>query len=86
MENCNGELSVGKTFGSFSEQRRELSAFEMKNFVQLRVVSSRGIEAAKRRAPQKYFRAELEYGEINYACIHGGPFKSKSTGKRPKHS
>ena len=39
----------------------------------------------KKRAPKKNFAPQLLYGDLQYACIHGGrKYKSKSTAARPQ--
>jgi len=78
-------LCVGAEFISFSELEMRICRYESENFVELYIRSSRTIDAMKKRAPKKNFAPQLLFGDLQYACIHGGQkYKSKSTGARPQ--
>lgn len=75
---------VGKEFSSFEELSNEIIEYEKQFFVSLYIRSSRSIESAKRRAPNKQFHEELKFSELDYSCKHGGrKILSKSKGVRP---
>ena len=77
-------LVSGQEFSSFEELSENVQKWERKNFVTLYTRSSRSIEAARRRAPNKTFSDKLKFSELDYACVHGGrEYKSKATQKRP---
>jgi len=71
-------------FSSFGELESSVRQYEKRNFVELYIRSSRTIEGMKKRAPKRMFNDELKFGELQYACIHGGRnYNSKSKGARP---
>ena len=77
------ELIEGREFSSFEELSKSVKKWEEANFVTLYTRSSRGLEAARRRAPRRTFAEELKFSELDYACVHGGrEYKSKSSQKR----
>lgn len=81
----NSILFVGAEFASFSELQTRIREYEVENFVELYTRSSRTLEAMRKRAPKRSFNPLLAYGELKYACIHGGRnYKSASTGVRPQ--
>ena len=74
------ELAEGKEFSSFEEVCASIKKWEEANFVTLYTRSSRGLEAARRRAPRRTFAEQLKFSELDYACVHGGrEYKSKSS-------
>ena len=76
-------IVVGTEFSSFIELQHSIRQYELHNFVELYVSSSRTIQAMKKRAPKKSFCDELQFGDITYACRHGGRnYKTKSAGAR----
>ena len=73
----------GREFSSFEELSNEISEFEKRFFVNLYVRSSRSIESAKRRAPNKAFCEDLKFSELDFSCKEGGrKITSKSKGVR----
>eukprot|EP00102_Acyrthosiphon_pisum_P025239 XP_016662449.1 PREDICTED: uncharacterized protein LOC107884561 [Acyrthosiphon pisum] len=48
--------------------------------------SSRTIEGAKKKGLLRYINPALEYTAIDYMCVQGGQYKSKSKGIRPQQS
>ena len=77
-------LVSGQEFSSFEELSESVKKWEKKNFVTLYTRSSRTIEAARRRAPNRVFLDKLKFSELDYACVHGGrEYKSKATQRRP---
>ena len=74
----------GQEFCSFEEVSESIKSWEKENFVTLYTRSSRSIEVARRRAPNRTFLDQLKFSELDYACVHGGrEYKSKATQKRP---
>ena len=66
-------FKLGERFDSFAELEENIAQYELENYVNLWVKSSRTIEAA-------HLKKHL-YPAIKYACIHGGrKLKSESTG------
>ena len=80
------KMEVGRTFASFNELEQHIRQYESVNSVQLVILRSRRIEAIKKRAPKKQFAPNLEYGELEYGCIHSGNARCRSEGKRPNQS
>ena len=77
-------LVIGQEFCSFEELSESVKKWEKTNFVTLYTRSSRSIEAARRRAPNRTFLDKLKFSELDYACVHGGrEYKSKATQRRP---
>ena len=77
-------LVSGQEFHSFEELSEGVKNWEKKNFVTLYTRSSRSIEAARKRAPNRTFLDKLKFSELDYACVHGGrEYKSKATQRRP---
>ena len=77
-------LVSGQEFYSFEELSEGVKNWEKKNFVTLYTRSSRSIEAARKRAPNRTFLDKLKFSELDYACVHGGrEYKSNATQKRP---
>ena len=78
------KLKEGDEFFSFEELAHAMRNFEEQSYVCLYNRSSRTIKATKGQVPNKVFRDELKYSELDYSCIHGGKnFQSKSRGSRP---
>ena len=83
-ESANTGFFQGREFSSFEEINREISEYEKRFFVNLYIRSSRSIESAKRRAPDKVFREDLQFSELDFFCKEGGrKIVSKSKGVRP---
>lgn len=77
-------LVSGQEFCSFEELSQSVKRWEENKFVTLYTRSSRSIEAARRRAPNRTFLDRLKFSELDYACVHGGrEYKSKATQRRP---
>ena len=77
-------LVSGQEFCSFEEVSESVKKWEKENFVTLYTRSSRSIEAAKRRAPNRAFLDKLKFSELDYACVREGrEYKSKATQRRP---
>ena len=48
--------------------------------------SSRSVEAARKRTPNRTFLDKLKFSELDYACVHGGrDYKSKATMSKVRH-
>ena len=62
-------LVSGQEFSSFEELSENVQKWERKNFVTLYTRSSRSIEAARRRAPNRTFLDKLKFSELDYACV-----------------
>ena len=79
------DFSVGQEFTSFLELSSALKLWEERTCVTLYTRSSRTIAATRKRAPKRHMNDNLEFSELNYACVHGGrEYVSKAKGKR-KH-
>ena len=65
-------LEEGSKFVSFKLLSESIKQWERENFVQLYKRRSRTIQSAARRATKKKYNKDLEFSEIDYACIHGG--------------
>ncbi len=77
-------LATGKEFSSFQDLSETVKKWEKENFVTLYTRSSRSVAAARRRAPNRSYSDELQFAELDYACIHGGrEYKSTATELRP---
>ena len=73
-----------KSFVPLKNWLRVLRNGKKTTFVTLYTRSSRSIEAARRRAPNRAFLDKIRFSELDYACVHGGrDYKSKSTQRRP---
>ena len=78
-------FSKGDTFTTFSEVEEKVKEYEKTKFVQLWKRDTRKLETAQKRFPNKVFKPDLVYYELQYRCINGGrTFKSRSAGDRPK--
>lgn len=74
---------MGREFSSYEELSLCIKKWEEESYVTLYTRSSRGLEAARRRAPRRTFAEALKFSELDYACVHGGrEYKSKSSQKR----
>jgi hypothetical protein len=71
-ESENTVFFQGREFSSFEEINREISEYEKRFFVNLYIRSSRSIESAKRRAPNKVLREDLQFSELDFFCKEGG--------------
>ncbi|KAG1650979.1 Zinc finger SWIM domain-containing protein 3 [Nymphon striatum] len=81
------ELAKGDEFSTFVDLSAAIARWEVVNFVQLYKRSSRSIAAASKRLTKKSFSADLQFAEVDYACIHGGRrLITSSTGQRPNQS
>ena len=79
-------VSIGKEFSSYVHLTSAIKEYEASNSVTV-YGSSRSIQAARKRAPNRHFSDNLVYSEIDYACVHGGrEYKSHSKGIRKSQS
>ena len=78
-------FSKGDTFATFSEVEEKVIKYEKTKFVQMWKRDARKLETSQKCFPNKVFKPELVYYELQYRCINGGrTFKSRSAGDRPK--
>lgn len=83
-ESADTSFFDGREFSSFEELSHGISEYEKRFFVNLYIRSSRSIESAKRRAPNKVFSEDLKFSELDFSCKEGGrKIVSKSKGIRP---
>ena len=76
-------LNFGAKYGSFEQLETAIKRYEEVNYVTLYRRSSRTIEAARKRAPNRHFSEKLLYYEMDLACVHGGrEYVSKSKEKQ----
>ena len=76
-------LRVGLEFSSYEDLCCAIKTYERLHFVTLYKRSSRTIQAARKRAPNRHFDDQLVYSELDFACVHGGrDYISRSKGKR----
>ena len=76
-------LIIGKKFQDFSSLEIAIQQYQKGETVQFFGRSSRTIEKAQPRMPDKKLNERLRYYEISFHCIRGGKnFKSRSTGMR----
>ena len=76
-------LNIGEKFEGFSSLEIAIQQYQKEENVQLFRCSSRTIEKAQPRMPDKKLNERLKYYEISFYCIRGGKnFKSRSTGMR----
>ena len=76
-------LRVGLEFSSYEDLCSAIKTYERLHFVTLYKRSSRTIQAAIKRAPNRHFADQLVYSELDFACVHGGrDYISRSKGKR----
>ena len=80
-------LAIGEQFEMFEELEEAVKAYENEKYVQLYVRHSRSTTKCQVRITKKTLNPRLKYGELLYACIHGGKkFVSRSDGHRPNQS
>ena len=73
-------LNIGKKFEDFSSFEIAIQQYQKEENVKFFRCSSRTIEKAQPRMPDKKLNECLKYYEISFHCIHGGMnFKSRST-------
>ena len=73
-------LNIEKKFEDFSSLEIAIQQYQQEENVQFFRRSSRTIEKAQQRMPDKKLNERLKYYEISYHCIRGGKnFKSRST-------
>ena len=78
-------LNIGKKFEDFSSLEIAIQQYQKEENVQFFRRSSRTIEKAKPRMPDKKLNERLKYYEISFNCLRSGKnFKSRSTGMREK--
>ena len=83
LANTDDLLSVGLEFKSYEDLSSVITSYEQRHFVTLYKRSSRTIQAARKRAPNRHFAEPLVYSEVDFACVHGGrDYVSRSKGKR----
>ena len=76
-------LNIGKKFEDFSSLEIAIQQYQKEENVQFFRRSSRTIEKAQPRMPNKKLNEPLKYYEISFHCIRSGNnFKSRSTGMR----
>ena len=76
-------LAKGDQFNSYESLAEAVSKWEQTNFVQLYKRHTRTINSAAKRSSIQEFNSNLQYGEIDYSCIHGEKkAASHCTGKR----
>ena len=74
---------VGDLFSTYEELEKKLQLYKATNYVEFWKRDARTIAAARPRMPDRPMKADLQYYEIKYSCIHGGrPFKQKGSGIR----
>ena len=71
-ESADTPLFDGREFSSFEELSHDISEYEKRFFVNPYVRSSRSIESAKRRTPNKAFSEDLKFSEVDFSCKEGG--------------
>ena len=67
-ESANTSFLDGREFSSSEELSHDISEYEKLFFLNLYVWSSRSIESAKRRAPNKAFCEDLKFSELDFSC------------------
>ena len=76
-------LRVGDVFRSLEEFESALKQYKESCFVEFWWHDSRTIEAARKRGIDRPLKAELNYYELKYCCIHGEQnFRPKGKGTR----
>ena len=76
-------LNIGKKLEDFSSLEIATQQYQKKENVQFFRRSSRTIQKAQPRMPDKKINERLKYFEISFHFIRGGKnFKSRSTGLR----
>ena len=76
-------LNIEKKFEDFSSLEIATQQYQKEENVQFLRRSSRTIEKAQPRMPDKKLDERLKYYEITFHCIRDGKnFKSRSTGMR----
>ena len=74
---------VGDLLSTYEELKKKLQLYKATNYVEFWKRNARTIAAAHPRIPDRPMKADLQYYEIKYSCIHGGrPFKQKGSGIR----
>ena len=63
------DLVSGQELSSFEELSKSVQEWEKKNFVTLYTRSSRSVEAAKKRTPNRTYLGDLKFSELYYACM-----------------
>ena len=77
------DFTEGQVFSSWEELQNFIFAWQRTNFVQLYTRHSRKVEVCQKFS-KKTLNINLKYGEIVYACVHGGKrFKPHGQGVRP---
>ena len=76
------QFKVGDEFYNISMLKETIDLYAKSNNIQLYIANSRLIKSAK--AVSRFIEPELQYYELEYYCIHGGPraFKTHSSGER----
>ena len=75
------KMYLGQLFGSYCEFMTNLKAFQDENFVCFSKRDSRKIESVRHKVKHP-LNPELEFYEIKFNCIRGGPLCYKGSGKR----
>ena len=62
-------VSVGQKISSLDELNSTLKLWEEHTCVTLYTRSSRTVAATRKHAPKHHINDDLEYSELNYACV-----------------
>ena len=82
-DESDGLLRVALEFSSYEDLFSAIKTYEQLHFVTLYKRSSRTIQAARKRAPNRHFADQLVYSKLDCTCVHGGrDYISRSKGKR----
>jgi len=76
-------LKKGDEYCSLVHLEKAIKKFEESENCNLSKFNTRTIEGAKRKGLKRNLNPELEYACLNYMCVQGGQYKSRSNGIRP---
>lgn len=76
-------LKKGDEFSSLVHLEEAIKKFEDNENCNLSKFNTRTIEGAKRKGLKRHINPELEYACLNYMCVQGGEYKSRSNEIRP---
>ena len=80
-------LKVGDEFGSFHDLKQQIKLYSATTYVNYYIRNARKIAAYVKHYPHKEklnIPAELEYGEVDFCCVHGGKIRASKASKRLK--
>lgn len=77
----NMSLHVGKKYSTLVDWEQDLKSFECLHRQKYYKKNSRTLKAATPNL-KKRVNSDLHYYEVQYSCIHGGKFQSRSNGIR----